>query len=96
MGTSNKKRLRIYFTSVLFFLVQNICFSQTTIFGSVREGYNNLYSVNVILKDSISKSIIAFTYTDDKGNFLLKTKKTGVFNLIFTSLGYEPKTFSLI
>ena len=95
MGTSNKKRLRIYFTSVLFFLVQNICFSQTTIFGSVREGYNNLYSVNVILKDSISKSIIAFTYTDDKGNFLLKTKKTGVFNLIFTSLGYEPKTFSL-
>ncbi len=95
MGRRNKKRLNFGFTLITFFLLQNLCFSQTTISGSVRDSSNNLYSASVILKDSLSKSIIAYAYSDDKGNFVLKTDKLGRFNLIFTSLGYEVKTIPL-
>jgi len=92
MGKRNKRRLNLCFTIVLLILLQNICFSQTKIFGSVKNNTNKLYSVSVILKDSLSKSIISYTYTDENGNYELIINEYGKFNLVFTSLGYETKT----
>lgn len=92
MGKRNKRRLNLCFTIVLLVLLQNICFSQTKIFGSVKNNTNKLYSVSVILKDSLSKSIISYTYTDENGNYELIINEYGKFNLVFTSLGYETKT----
>jgi hypothetical protein len=91
----NKKGLKVSLTIIVFFLIQNLCFAQTTIFGSIRDNTTNLNSVSVILKDSLSKGIFGYTYSDDKGSFILKTEKVGKFNLIFTSLGYEVKTIPL-
>ena len=95
MGKRNKRRLNLCFTIVLLILLQNICFSQTKIFGSVKNNTNKLYSVSVILKDSLSKSIISYTYTDENGNYELIINEYGKFNLVFTSLGYEKKLFKL-
>ncbi len=55
-----------------------------------------LMYTNVILKDSISKSIVAYSYSNQKGIYNLKHNKSGKFNLIFTSLGYETKTVPLV
>lgn len=96
MGRRNKKRVTFGITIIVFLVFKNVCFSQTTIYGSVKDSTSSLYSASVILKDSLSKSIIAYTYSDDKGNFVLKTEKKGKFNLVFTSLGYESKTVPLI
>jgi len=97
MGRRLKRRLNFHYAIVTVLLFQNLlCFSQTTISGSVKDDTNNLYSVSIILKDSLSKSIIAYTYSDDNGNYELKTNKLGKFNLVFTSLGYESKTISVV
>lgn len=97
MGRRLKRRLNFHYAIITVLLFQNLlCFSQTTISGSVKDDTNNLYSVSIILKDSLSKSIIAYTYSDDNGNYELKTNKLGKFNLVFTSLGYESKTISVV
>ena len=97
MGRRNKRRLNFRFKIFVFLLLQNLlCFSQTIISGSVSDSYDNLYSVNIILKDSLSKSIITYTYSDENGNYELKTNKLGKFNLVFTSLGYESQTISVV
>ncbi len=95
MGRRNKKRLTFGITIIAFLVFKNVCFSQTTIYGSVTDSKDNLYSVSVILKDSLSKSIITYTYSDDNGNYRLETKKVGKYNLVFSSLGYEAKTIPL-
>jgi hypothetical protein len=90
MGKINK----LLIISTLF--IQNFCFSQTKVFGTVKSDSSILNSVNIILKDSHSKSIIAYTYSDKNGNYELKTNKLGKFNLVFTSLGYESQTISIV
>ncbi|WP_445718199.1 carboxypeptidase-like regulatory domain-containing protein [Flavobacterium sp.] len=96
MGRRNKRR-RLNFVTALFALlfIQNICFSQTKIFGSIKDNTNKLYSVSIILKDSLSNSIIAYSYSDVNGNYEIETGKLGKYNLVFSSLGYETKTIPL-
>jgi len=88
-----KRKLKFYIIVLIFF--QNVCFSQTTIHGTVKDNTDNLYSASIILKDSLLKAIVTYTYSDGNGDFMLKTKKKGKFNLVFTSLGYEAKTVPL-
>ena len=95
MGGEDKTRLDLCFSIIIFLVAQNFTFSQTEIYGTVKDGTNNLYSVSIILKDSLTKSIIAFTHSDDKGKYKLSTNKYGKFNLVFNSLGYEIKTVPL-
>ncbi|WP_336127846.1 carboxypeptidase-like regulatory domain-containing protein [Mesoflavibacter sp. CH_XMU1422-2] len=91
-----RRGLRVGFTVFTLLLFQNICFSQITIYGNVKDNSGSLYSASVILKDSLSKSIIAYTYSDNNGNFELKSNRLGKLNLVITSLGYEAKTIPLI
>ena len=81
---------------IIVFVYSSICVGQVNISGSVSDSLNPISSATVILKDSLSKSIIAYTYTDDKGIYQLKTNKTGRFNLVVSSLGYEAKTVPLV
>ncbi|WP_034060543.1 peptidase associated/transthyretin-like domain-containing protein [Lacinutrix jangbogonensis] len=96
MGKGNERIINIGLTIVAFFLFQKSCFSQTTILGTVKDSTNNLYSTSVILKDSLSKSIITYTYSNNRGDFELKTNKTGKFNLVFIALGYKPKIIPIV
>lgn len=78
-------------------VLPNILFSQTKLYGIVKDKSDRaLASATILLKDSLSKSIIAYTYTDNNGVYELKVSKLGKLNLIFTSLGYEAKIFPLI
>lgn len=87
---------KISFAIILWLLVLSNLFSQTTVKGVVFDEHNKpLSSANIILKDSLGKSILAYTYTNIKGEYTLKTDKTGVFNLNFASLGYERKVIPI-
>lgn len=95
MGRS-KIIISLSLTVLAFFSLQHSIFSQTTIFGTVKDGSNPLYSASIILKDSLSKGIIGYTYSDDNGNYVLQINKIGQFNIIFSSLSFETKTLPLV
>ncbi len=93
MGRGRKKA--VVFIFILFF-TKNLSFAQTKISGQVTDENNSsLHSVSVILKDSINSSILDYTYSDNKGRYILKTEKLGKFNLTFSSLGFKSKTVVL-
>lgn len=95
MGRRSKERLKLLFV-LIFVLFQHISTCQTTIFGSVRDSNENLYATSIILKDSLSKSVIAYTYANDTGSYTLEASANGKFNLVFTSLGYKTKIVPLV
>jgi len=93
MGRRKEKAVKVTILIFVLFFIQNFSYAQTKISGLVTDGNNApLYSVSVILKDSTNASILSYTYSDNKGNYTLKTEKTGKFNLTFSSLGFESKT----
>lgn len=81
---------------MLLLLSNHDALSQTTIYGSVRDHKEYLYAASIVLKDSLSKRIISYTYSDINGNYELKINQRGQFNLVFTSLGYEVKTMPVV
>lgn len=90
MGGKRKVIVNILF-SILFFIC-TCGFSQTIISGALKDAKNNSITGNVILKDSLLQNYISYTYSNNKGYYQLKTKKTGNFRLVFSSLGFKPKT----
>ena len=62
MNLMNKRFILI----LIILCNQNFCFSQIKITGYVKSHKSKslLNSVNVILKDSLNKSILTYTYTD--------------------------------
>ncbi len=86
------KKNKLVFTLLLFI---NIAFSQTVIKGTVTsEKQEAIPFANIVIKVD-STVIIAYTYSDKNGNYLLKTKKTGKFNLYFSVLGYETQSIPI-
>jgi len=82
---------------ILLFFIQVFSYAQTKVYGFITDGNNSpLYSVSVILKDSINNSILSYTYSNDKGSYILRTEKLGTFNLTFSSLGFKNKTVNAI
>lgn len=85
----------LLFCLLLFLFNSTPVFSQAKVFGTIKDSVGALYSANVVLKDSLSKSIIAYTYSDDKGTYEIKTNKLGKFNLVFNSFGYKSQTIPI-
>ena len=73
----------------------SLCFSQTIISGTVKDSISPLTYASVTLKDSLSSSILAYSYTDNLGKYELKTDKLGQLNLVFNALGFEPKNIRI-
>jgi hypothetical protein len=95
MGKQRVIKNFIFLIIVLFF--SNLLHAQLQISGFLKDKNNNAIEFGtVILKDSLSKSVIAYTYSDNSGNYSLKTTKTGNLNLVFSSLGYASKTVSFV
>ena len=72
-----KIKLNSLFFSLFFFLICTYTFSQTIISGTLKDSKNNVIAGNVILKDSLLKEYISYTYSNNKGYYQLKTNKTG-------------------
>lgn len=92
------KLCKLFVVVIVGCLPSNSIYSQSfSIYGGVKNGKGEplMYS-SVILKDSLSEFIVAYTYTDSIGNYKLKPNKSGKFNLKFTSLGYQTQTIPLV
>ena len=85
----------------LFFFLCSITYNftnaQTTISGIITDRKNEgIPYTNIVLQTIDSKSsIIAYTYANDNGKYNLKIDKTGNYNLVISSLGYEKKTLPI-
>lgn len=81
---------------IVLFYLSTPAISQTEIQGRISENKDTpLAYVSVVLKDSLSKSTVAYSYTDEKGDYILQTKAQGHFYLIASSLGFESDTVLL-
>lgn len=81
---------------LIFLLFTEILFSQTTIKGLVSDENNQpIPYVNVLIKTDSKNLIVAYTYTKENGEYVLKTTKKGKFNLTFSSLGYRKQTIPI-
>lgn len=89
MGNTTKSGIALLITLLFNFIPS---FSQTTIIGQVRDSIGVINSASLVLKDSLSKSIIAFTYSDKNGDYKLKTQNNRNFILEINSLGYSSET----
>ena len=71
-------------------------FCQTKIVGTVNNNFKQtLTSVNVTLQSTIDDSVIAYCFSDEKGNYEFIIDKLGKYNLIFSALNYETKTIQV-
>lgn len=86
------KHILFYF----FFLGSLFSFSQTVITGKIIDTTNvPTPFINVLLKNQ-EKFIIAYTYSNEEGEYKLITDKEGNFNLSFSALSFETKTVPLV
>ena len=84
-----------WFVIIIFFCLSS--YSQTKLYGIIKstEG-NTIPSASIILKDSSNTKIINYTFSDIDGKFSLVLDKSGSFVFNVRSLGYHPRTTSLI
>ena len=77
----------------IVFLIQ-ICtqiFAQTEISGKVTDTNNiPLPFVNIIIKTENGNTILFYTNSNDKGDFVIKLNRQGSFVLLATTLSYKP------
>lgn len=80
-----------------FFILLSFCFSVLSfsqISGTVHNS-DNLPVTNAIVKLIENDKVIKYTFTDTNGNYILKTPKTGNYQLFISSLNYEELSMSI-
>jgi len=88
----HRKNILILFA----FLLSIVCFSQSKLTGVITSKSNNpIPLVNVLIKKDSSSIIVAYTHTNNKGKYVVEIPKMGVFNITYSSLGFESKTVSI-
>ncbi len=93
MGRNRQQRrlVFLYLSFITFF-----GYSQTKITGKVtRPSKEGLPSVSIVIKDSINKSTVAYTFSYGRGDYSLVLKDTGKYTISFLSLGYKTKTLPI-
>lgn len=89
-----KKLIRLSYIILLLFWF-NLSFSQTTITGIITDSTKAAIPfANVVLSNQ-EQLIIAYTFTDEKGQYVLKFDKIGNFNLRFSAMGFETVIVSI-
>ena len=86
-----KKQTKIIlFFYLAIFLLSNFLYSQSNIYGTIKDSTNNPISdVNVFIKLQNSNVITIFTHTDIEGKYNLISDETGVFEICFTAISYK-------
>ncbi len=97
MGNKVATRLIIKITSCLItFLLGNFLYAQTSIEGVVNDTQNNpIPSISVLATTMNSDTIVAYTYTNGKGEFSLKIKNKGWHELTFDGLAHTKKSIKI-
>lgn len=87
-------RVTYFFLTAMFKFA--IAQGQITIKGHIADENNeNISLASVVLKDTSGLTIIAYTFTDDQGKYLLKIKKSGDYILVFNAMGFTTQSSSI-
>lgn len=89
-------RISFFFLPILFFVF--IADAQSlNVSGKVLVSKNNnaIPGASVLVKDSLSQSILSYSFTNESGVFFLKLKKAGLVNIHVSGVGYEGKVVPL-
>ena len=79
-----------------FFLAPHFLFAQTTLTGIVKdEKRNPVPFANVFLKPDNNQAIVGYGQSDEKGNYLIRTGKTGKIWINFSALSYKTVRLSV-
>lgn len=80
------------FIVIVFICTKFSCYGQSILKGKVNDSIGNsvAYS-NVIVKSYNKQDVVTYTYSNEKGDYLIKIIETGKFNIIFSALGYASK-----
>jgi len=71
------------------------CFSQNLITGKIVDSNNNhIPFASIIVKKKLDEKILKFSYSDEKGEYVLQLKK-GNYNLSFSALGFKTKKLDI-
>lgn len=79
---------------LLFLILGNFSYGQTTIKGIVTDSVGNpIISANIFVKKD--NAIVAFTYSKEQGDYILQTERVGDFVISYSALGYAIKSFQI-
>ncbi|TXE19233.1 TonB-dependent receptor [Psychroflexus gondwanensis] len=88
----NKLSILKHILPFLFVLIGMFSYSQTQIEGTIQDSLGNpIGYVNVLLQPVESSRILAYTATQQDGNYQLNVNKIGELKVVFVSLGYSKK-----
>jgi hypothetical protein len=87
-------KLKNFITIVIVFFF-SFSFSQNKIKGKIENDKNEPVFCIIILKDENGTSTITYSNSNEKGDYEIKTNKTGTFKLLFKTLNYETKTIEI-
>lgn len=86
-----KVKNKPFILGIVFFWFTYAVWSQTVIAGILKDEQGQvLASLNVVLKNESTNSIVAYGFSDVNGFYSIKTNKTGKFILNISGLAYEP------
>jgi hypothetical protein len=82
-----------FFCLFISFFFSVFIFAQKTISGKITNGTNEPVTASVLLKES--SSTISYAISNTSGFYVLKTSKTGDFQLVINALNYESQVFDI-
>lgn len=82
-----------FFCLLISFFVPFIVFGQKTISGKITNLANEPVTASILLKES--SSTISFAISNSSGIYVLKTNKTGDFQLVINALNYQSQVFDI-
>ncbi len=95
MHFSNKTK-NLFNYLILTIVLGNFSYGQYQISGTVTDSLQTpLNKVNVYLKTKKDSIITGFTFTDNKGNYTIKTEVPDLYILTFNALSYQAKSFTV-
>jgi hypothetical protein len=90
-----KKQIKSSLFIILFLYSLN-SFGQIIISGTIYADNNKeLYEVSIVLSNFKDSKVIDYTFSNEKGKYVLSVNKIGVYKLKFSHLGYATKDFQL-
>jgi hypothetical protein len=82
-----------FFCLFISFFVSFFVFGQKTISGKITNLANEPVTASILLKES--SSTISFAISNSSGIYVLKTNKTGDFQLVINALNYQSQVFDI-
>ncbi|MCW1147026.1 carboxypeptidase-like regulatory domain-containing protein [Flavobacterium lacisediminis] len=90
------KRIKYLIVNILFLISANLSFSQSIVKGKISSKNNEDLSEASVILENDKRELIAYTFTDEYGNYEFQIFEKGTYYIVVNLLGYseEKQEFS--